>query len=211
VRGAHVFVTETAVAQGFVGILVYPFVWAYYGLAGLTAIVLFVRHIHFLFSLAVALAVALSLREALETRRAALVAMTAVAFVPFNIHSLSYNTVGSGFFTAGCFLGFWCLREPEPGGASASSPGSVSGYPGSPTRRYWWRWPWPTRSALRCLEGRCGGRWSSTTRPAWRSLWSLWLPSWRRSVCTASAPTSARARRSSSGARAISTTSACIS
>ena len=113
VRGAHVFVTENAVAQGFVGILLYPFVKAYYELVGLTGIVLFVRHLHFLFSLGVAAVVALSLRPVLETSRAVLVGLTAVAFVPFNIHSLSYNTLGSGLFGAGCFLAFQGVREPE--------------------------------------------------------------------------------------------------
>src|SRR5207247_7805005 len=92
---------------------VYPLIRAYYAVAGGTGIVLFVRHLQFLFSLTVALAVVLSLRSVLETRRAVLVGLAVVAFVPFNIHSLSYNTLGGGLFTAGCFLGFRCLREPE--------------------------------------------------------------------------------------------------
>ena len=33
------------------------------------------------------------------------VAATAIVFVPFGIHGLSYNTFATGFFTVGCFLG----------------------------------------------------------------------------------------------------------
>ena len=82
-------------------------------MAGATGIVLFVRHLQFIFSLAVALAVVSALRSVLETRRALFVGLAVVAFVPFNIHSLSYNTLGGGLFTAGCLLGFKCLLKPE--------------------------------------------------------------------------------------------------
>ena len=112
VRGARLFVDETSVAQQLVGILLYPFVHAYVSLVGVGGIVLFVRHLQFVFSLAVAASIAVGLRAVLPTRQAVLVALTAVAFVPFQIHSLSYNTVGGGLFTAGCLLGFASLREP---------------------------------------------------------------------------------------------------
>jgi hypothetical protein len=102
VLGARPFVDETAVAQQLAAILIYPFVRAYYAVAGQTGIVLFLRHLQFLFSLTVALAVVFALRSVLETRRAVLVGLAVVAFVPFNIHSLSYNTLGGGLFTAGC-------------------------------------------------------------------------------------------------------------
>jgi hypothetical protein len=113
VQGARPFVDETAVAQQLVGILVYPFLRGYTALAGRTGIVLFLRHLQFLFSVGVAAAVAASLRPVLATRHAVLVGLAAVAFVPFGIHGLSYDTLGGGLFTAGCFLGFACLREPE--------------------------------------------------------------------------------------------------
>ena len=113
VLGGRPFVDETAVAQQLAAILFYPLIRAYYAVAGATGIVLFVRHLQFLFSLAVSLAVVLALRSVLETRRAVLVGLAVVAFVPFNIHSLSYNTLGGGLFTAGCFLGFNCLMQPE--------------------------------------------------------------------------------------------------
>jgi hypothetical protein len=112
VQGARPFVDETAVAQQLVGILLYPLLRVYTALAGRTGIVLFLRHLQFLFSLGVAAAIAASLRPVLATRHAVLVGLAAVAFVPFGIHGLSYDTLGECLFTAGCFLGFASLREP---------------------------------------------------------------------------------------------------
>jgi hypothetical protein len=77
--------------------------------------VLFVRHLQFVFSLLVGVAIFVSLRGVLRSGAAALLlAICAVAFVPFDIHSLSYNTLGSGLFTVGCLLGYLALeREPS--------------------------------------------------------------------------------------------------
>jgi hypothetical protein len=75
-------------------------------------VVLFVRHLQFVFSLLVGGAVFVSLRGVLRSGAAALLlAVCAVAFVPFDIHSLSYNTLGSGLFTAGCLLGYMALER----------------------------------------------------------------------------------------------------
>jgi hypothetical protein len=110
--GARPFVDETTVVQQ-AGLLVSPFVRLYHALAGVNGLVLFVRHLHFLFSLLVGVAAFVSLRGVLRSTAAALLlAVCAVAFVPFDIHSLSYNTLGSGLFTAGCLLGYLSL---EPG------------------------------------------------------------------------------------------------
>lgn len=113
VLGARPFVDETSVTQQSAALLVYPLVRAYHAIAGATGIVLFVRHLQFLLSLLVATTVAVSLRRVLDGSRAALVAVAAVAFVPFDIHSLSYNTLASGLFTAGCLLGFNATKEPR--------------------------------------------------------------------------------------------------
>lgn len=127
VLGARPFVDETTISQQTAAILLYPFVWAYYELAGLTGIVLFLRHLHFLFSLAVALAIFVSLRPIFGVRRAVLVALTAVAFVPLDIHNLSYITLGSGLFAAGCFLGLPSLRRPGEGHGSRLLAGVAHG------------------------------------------------------------------------------------
>ena len=92
------------------GLLVSPFVWIWREFVGVDGVVLFVRHLQFLFSLLVGTAVVLGLRGVLRNASATLLAaVAAVAFVPFDIHSLSYNTLGSGLFTAGCMLGFRSL------------------------------------------------------------------------------------------------------
>jgi hypothetical protein len=92
------------------GLLVSPFVWVWRQVVGVEAVVLFVRHLQLVFSLLVAASVFVGLRGVLRSGSAALLAaVAAVAFVPFDIHSLSYNTLGSGLFTAGCMLGFRSL------------------------------------------------------------------------------------------------------
>jgi hypothetical protein len=112
--GAKPFVDETSVTQQTTAILLYPFVRAYYAVTGMTGIVLFVRHLQFLLSLLVAFSVYRSLRLFLDRRLALPIALTAVVFVPFTIHSLSYDSVGSSLLTAGCFLGVRSLVDPWP-------------------------------------------------------------------------------------------------
>jgi hypothetical protein len=83
-------------------------VWLWRELFGIDGVVLFVRHLQFLLSLLVAGAVFVSLRRVLKSGSAALLcASTAVAFVPFDIHSLSYNTIGGGLFAAGLVLAYF--------------------------------------------------------------------------------------------------------
>jgi hypothetical protein len=102
--GATPFVDETTVAQQ-AALLVYPFVLAYRTFVGVDGVVLFVRHLEFLFSLLVGGAVVVSLRRTVGHGAALLLAACAVAFAPFDIHSLSYNTLGTGLLTVGCLLG----------------------------------------------------------------------------------------------------------
>ena len=126
VLGARPFVDETTVAQQ-AGLLVFPFVWLYHLVAGDDGLVLFVRHLQFVLSLLVGAAVFVSLRPVLRSGAAALLlACTAVAFAPFDIHSLSYNTLGGGLFTAGCLLGYLSL-EPETNAAWLVVAGVCSG------------------------------------------------------------------------------------
>jgi hypothetical protein len=108
-HGASPFVDETTVAQQS-GLLVTPLVWIWSELVGVDGVVLYVRHLELLFSLLVAAAVFVGLRSVLRNTSAAVLAsVAAVAFAPFDIHSLSYNTLAGGLFTAGCFLAFRSL------------------------------------------------------------------------------------------------------
>jgi hypothetical protein len=113
VLGAQPLVDETNIAQQTPALLLVPFVALWHWLVGVDGIVLYARHLHYLFTAGVAAAVFVSLRRLLgDAPSSAVYATAAVAFVPFGIHGLSYNTFASGFFTAGCFLGAaWSLRQ----------------------------------------------------------------------------------------------------
>ncbi len=91
-------------------ILTVPFVKLYYWLVGNTdGIILFTRHLYFAFNCLVAGLVFLYTKFFLKWSTALLVASICIVFIPFNIPNLSYNTMGSGFFTAGCFWGAWVI------------------------------------------------------------------------------------------------------
>ncbi|NPC55768.1 hypothetical protein [Caenimonas soli] len=104
---------EQSLAQ-FAGVLVLPLVRLFLWLSGgAEGIVLFTRHLHLGFTALVGLSVFLAVRRALHWQAALLTACICLVFVPFNIHGLSYNTMGCGFLTAGCFLSL-CAREERP-------------------------------------------------------------------------------------------------
>jgi hypothetical protein len=106
VLGARPFVDEINIAQQGPGLLLYPFVWAYYHLRGLDGLILFGRHLYFLFMLGVSATLFVALRALTRSRLLALpVALLALAFLPNGVPSLNYNSLGAGFFTAGSFLG----------------------------------------------------------------------------------------------------------
>ncbi|HEU5372050.1 MAG TPA: hypothetical protein VFU51_06650 [Gaiellaceae bacterium] len=106
-NGARPLVDEALLVQQTSALILYPFVKAYTALAGTDGLVLFARHLHFIFVCAVWAGVSMSLRTTLGGRNAAAaVGATAVTFVPFGIPALSYNTFAEGFFAVGCFLAF---------------------------------------------------------------------------------------------------------
>lgn len=106
-NGARPLVDEALLVQQSAAILLYPFVKAYTAVAGTQGIVLFARHLHFVFVCAIWACVSTSLRITLRGRYVAAAAgAIVVTFVPFGIPALSYNTFAEGFFAAGCFLAF---------------------------------------------------------------------------------------------------------
>lgn len=113
VLGAAPLVDETNIVQQTPAVLLYPFVGIWHWLLGVDGLILYARHLHFLFTLGVGFAVFTSLRRLLDDwASSAVCAAAAVVFVPFGIHGLSYNTFASGFFTAGCFLGAaWAMTR----------------------------------------------------------------------------------------------------
>ena len=86
------------------GVLVMPFMRLFLYFQGNTeGIVLFSRHLHFAFTVLVSLSVFIATQRTLRWPVALMVSVICVTFVPFNIHGLSYNTMGCGFLTMGCF------------------------------------------------------------------------------------------------------------
>lgn len=110
VLGGRPYVDELSVPQTTAAVLLYPFVWVYHAIAGRTGIVLFVRHLHFLVAAAVGIVVAACLRRVAGTAVATLAGLATFLFVPFDIPSVSYDSLGAGFFAAGSLLGFASLR-----------------------------------------------------------------------------------------------------
>ena len=113
--GARPFVDDTSVTQP-ASALVYPFIKLYVALFGSEGLVLFVRNLHFAFTGAIGVSLYLGIRSVVaDVWFAMLAAAAAVAVVPFGIHSLSYNTLGSGFLAGGMFLGLaWLSRRRRP-------------------------------------------------------------------------------------------------
>ncbi len=111
VLGGKPYVDELSVPQTTAAVLLYPFLWLYHAVAGRTGLVLFVRHLHFLVALAVGAAVGFGLRRVAGSALALIGGLAAFVFVPFNIPSISYDSLGSGFFTAGTVLGYLALSR----------------------------------------------------------------------------------------------------
>jgi hypothetical protein len=111
VLGGKPYVDELSVPQTTAAVLLYPFVWVYHSLAGRTGIVLFVRHLHFLVAAVVGVVVAACLRRVAGVAVAALAGLAAFLFIPFDIPSVSYDSLGAGLFTAGSLLGYASLRQ----------------------------------------------------------------------------------------------------
>jgi hypothetical protein len=104
--GARPFVDEVNFSQEGAGLLALPFIALYHQVVGLDGIILFSRHLYFVFALSVTLAVFLSLRTLLNSTLLALpISLLTLAFIPLNLPSPNYNGLANGFFTAGCFLG----------------------------------------------------------------------------------------------------------
>jgi hypothetical protein len=104
-RGDRPFVDELQLVQSaalLTGPLVRLYLWLNGGPDGL---VLFTRTAYLVFTCGVACCVLAGLRRMVPWTVAVPTALAAVAFTPYNIFNLSYNTLGCGFLTAGLFCG----------------------------------------------------------------------------------------------------------
>ncbi|MGJ0507551.1 MAG: hypothetical protein ACR652_10510 [Methylocystis sp.] len=106
IHGDSPFQTELATLFGMFSFISYPFFKIFYLLRGSAeGIVLYARHLYFVFELLVAAGVFYFSRTFVRTPEALLVASCVIAFVPFNVQGLSYNTLACGFLTLGLFAG----------------------------------------------------------------------------------------------------------
>jgi hypothetical protein len=105
--GDRPFVDEMNLLQ-LPALLVYPFVKTYVALTGGSAgIVLFLRVMWVFFATALAATAFAFLRTLMRWQPALLASLLAFVTVPYNIPSLSYNTMGMGFLAIGMLLGAW--------------------------------------------------------------------------------------------------------
>jgi hypothetical protein len=103
--GDRPFIDELSPLQPS-ALLLTPFVKAWAAMRGSEAIMLFGRVLHLLLRIATALAVANTARRLLGWPAAIAASLLAVAFVPFNLPNVSYNTLAASCFCAGAFLVF---------------------------------------------------------------------------------------------------------
>lgn len=112
VLGDVPFVNELSVIP--FGIMIAPFVKLYVWIVGNTdGIILFARHLYFILTLFLASTIFLVVRKYFSWYLSLLIASIAIAFEPYMIPSLSYNSMGVIFFTAGCFLGICIFLYPQ--------------------------------------------------------------------------------------------------
>lgn len=111
--GAKPFVDELLFQQTS-AFLSYPFVKLFYLFTGGTSgIILYIRFLYLFFMVGVGLCVWFAIRRVVGRPVAAIAALPCVAFIYFNIPSLTYNTLGLGFLTVGSFLGYYAISEDK--------------------------------------------------------------------------------------------------
>ena len=98
-RGVRPLVDEWNLAQ-FAALPLIPIV----KLTGMNGVILLLRIANVVMRAAAAMAVAWSLREWMSRSIAVLAALFTFAMVPYDLPSVSYNTVGALALTAGCFI-----------------------------------------------------------------------------------------------------------
>jgi hypothetical protein len=95
---------EVAIHQ-FAGMMTTPFVELFLWITGSAeGLVLYVRHLYVLFAVATAAVAARYLARLIGLGSALLISACVLAYVPFNLPNLSYNTIASLGLTSGLFL-----------------------------------------------------------------------------------------------------------
>ncbi len=106
ILGDRPFIDEYALTQ-LSGLLLYPFYKIYYLIVqGTEGIILYGRHLFYLFYLSLACLTYKALKTGLDRSIALLIACACIFYIPFNIYGLSYNTLTMFFFLSGTLLVF---------------------------------------------------------------------------------------------------------
>lgn len=106
ILGGKSFIDEYSLAQTSAW-FTYPFFKLYYLLQGsIDGIILFSRYLYTCVFLCLGVFIFFVTKKIVSKNAAAIIALTPIAYVPFNIHGLSYNTLSTLFITLGLFLGF---------------------------------------------------------------------------------------------------------
>jgi hypothetical protein len=104
VLGDRPFIDEYSIAQ-LQALIMFPIVKVYYSVIGnIDYIMLFMRILYVLFTCIVAGVAFSCLKQFIWWQIALPISLIPIVFVPANVLNFSYNTLGIGFFTMGCFL-----------------------------------------------------------------------------------------------------------
>lgn len=112
-HGARPFVDEYA-SQQMSAFFTVPAVWLWSRVFGSTGIVLFLRFCYLAFLGGVAASAYAYLRRLIAPGLALMASAIVLVYVPLGIPALSYNTIGVGLLTAGCFLGLIVMDGAGP-------------------------------------------------------------------------------------------------
>ncbi len=112
--GDKPYVDEVNLRQSF-SFIPLPFYWAYFHLRGSTdGVMLFLRGLYFVFTCLTSLVIYRFALVRVGRTAAVVIALVGIAFVPFNVPTCSYNTLGCTFLTSGIFLTLWRLEGTAP-------------------------------------------------------------------------------------------------
>src|ERR1039457_4433286 len=116
VLGDIPFRDEASTISSMFPFISYPFFKLFYALSGSTeGIILFARHLYFVFQIGVSAGTYLILQNYVSKTEAILISSCVLVFVPFKIAGISYNSLSAGFLALGLLAGAWGVISSRPG------------------------------------------------------------------------------------------------
>lgn len=119
--GDRPFIDELNLTQSF-ALITGPLIRFFqFTTGGVEGLVLYTRRLFLVLNCVAAASVFFALRKRIEWPAALVICTMCVAFIPFNIPNLSYNTLGSALFTTGMFLAMRGVFDREAPSAFAAA------------------------------------------------------------------------------------------